>query len=249
MSSRAGAELPADTCAAAAPGPILLVESDREAGIALAEHLAADGYPVELASTAQHARVLARASAPRLALLGGLDPPRGALRLLGEIRTADPAGAPWAPTLPVVVLGAHASQLELLRAFETGADDFVGPPAGYLELRARIRALLQRCEPRPADAGLLEVAGLRIDARARTVSVDGRPVELRRLEFELLGHLARDPERVFTKAELLDAVWGYRSHTSTRTLESHASRLRRRLAAAGAHHRVLNVWGVGYRLI
>ncbi len=244
-----GARPQASARDAATPGPVLVVESDREAGVALAEQLAADGYAAQRASTAEHARVLARASSPRLALLGGLDPPRGPLHLLGEIRTADPARAPWTATLPVIVIGADGSQLELLRAFETGADDFVAPPTGYLELRARIRALLKRCERGPAEDALFEVAGLRIDARARSVSVDGRPVQLRRLEFELLVHLARDPERVFTKAELLEVVWGYCSPTSTRTLESHASRLRRKLAAGGPPRRVLNVWGVGYRLI
>ena len=230
-------------------GPILLVEADRDAGRALAEQLAADGYAVALASSAQHARVLAQACAPRLAVLANLDPPHGALRLLREIRGAEQAPAPWAATLPVIVIGLPVSELELLRAFEAGTDDVLARGAGYLELRARIGALLRRSEQRAAAGELLAVAGLRIDTRARAVSLDGRAVELRRLEFELLAHLAREPERVFAKAELLDAIWGYRSATSTRTLESHASRLRRRLAPDGDSRWVFNVWGVGYRLI
>jgi DNA-binding response OmpR family regulator len=80
------------------------------------------------------------------------------------------------------------------------------------------------------------------------VSVAGRGVELRRMEFDLLVHLAREPERVFAKEELLRAVWQYRSGGSTRTLDSHASRLRRRLDPDDAQRWVINVWGVGYRL-
>ncbi len=87
-----------------------------------------------------------------------------------------------------------------------------------------------------------------IDTRAHTVTVDGTDICLRRMEFELLVHLAREPERVFAKAELLHAVWGYRSSGSTRTLDSHASRLRRKLAPDDSRRWVISVWGVGYRL-
>ena len=87
-----------------------------------------------------------------------------------------------------------------------------------------------------------------IDTTAHAASLHGNCVELRRLEYELLLHLAADPRRVFTKHELLQAVWGYRSAGTTRTLDSHASRLRRKLSTAGERW-VINVWGVGYRLI
>ncbi len=83
---------------------------------------------------------------------------------------------------------------------------------------------------------------------AHAVRLDGLTVELRRLEFELLAHLASDPERVFGKQELLRAVWGYRSSGSTRTVDSHASRVRRKLERSGGGRWVINVWGVGYRL-
>jgi len=231
-------------------GPILLVESDPDAGSSLAEQLTADGYRVARACTARHARALAQAGAPCLALLGELDPPRGALRLLQQIRASDPTWAGCAaPTLPAIVIGSRRSQLELLRAFEAGADDFLARPADYLELRVRIGALLRRSESRAAHCNPIEVGALMIDVGARAVSVGGRAIALRRLEFELLAHLARDPERVFSKAELLSAVWGFRSSASTRTVESHASRLRRRLEAGGEHPWVVNVRGVGYRLI
>lgn len=230
-------------------GPILVVESDRHLGQAITEQLVADGFCVELARTAEHARILARTSAPKLAVLGWLDSPRGALALLDEIRQSAHAGAPWDSALPAIVVGSQARELDMLRAFEAGADDFLARPATYLELRARLRAILRRSESASGCARLIEVGSLTIDTGAHAVTVDGRSVDLRRMEFELLVHLAREPQRVFTKDELLRAVWEYRSGGSTRTLDSHASRLRRKLAADGARRWIVNVWGIGYRLI
>jgi DNA-binding response OmpR family regulator len=229
--------------------PLLLVESDRRIGEALAEQLLADGFNVALARSAEHARVLAGTSAPRLALLGRLEDRRGALELLREIRQAGAQGTPWDQALPAIVLGTPARELDMLRAFEAGADDFLARPATYLELRARLRAILRRSASSPELVRLLEVGPLAIDTVAHVVTLDGECVDLRRMEFELLVHLAREPERVFAKAELLRAVWGYRSGGSTRTLDSHASRLRRKLAPAGERRWVISVWGVGYRLI
>jgi DNA-binding response OmpR family regulator len=229
--------------------PILVVEFDRHLGQEIAEQLIADGFNVELARTAQHARIIAGASAPRLAVLGRLDSPSGALELLREIRRARSPGATWDGELPAIVIGAQARELDMLRAFEAGADDFMARAATYIELRARLRAVLRRSAAVPTLEPLIEIGPLLIDTRAHLVTVDGVDVCLRRMEFELLVHLAREPERVFAKAELLRAVWGYRSNGSTRTLDSHASRLRRKLAVDGTRRWVISVWGVGYRLI
>ena len=234
---------------APAAGPILVVEADRQIARAISEQLLADGFAVELARSAEHARILARASSPALAVLGGLDAPRGALELLREIRRADGSRAPWDRTLPAIVIGGEQCELELLRAFEAGADDFMVRPAGYLELRARLCALLRRAHGGDSGRRVIDVGPLRIDTAAHVADLEGRELDLRRMEFALLVHLAREPERVFTKAELLSAVWGYGSSGSTRTVDSHASRLRRKLSDTSPRRWVISMRGIGYRLI
>jgi DNA-binding response OmpR family regulator len=227
--------------------PILVVESDAAIAGSLAEQLTSDGYQVELARTAEHARTRAVWCSPRLVVLGDLESSRAPVELLEEIRRTVGGRTLWAPRLPVIVVGTGVSELDILRAFEAGADDFVARPPRYLELRARIRALLHRVELTALPADRITVGSLEVDMNGHTVSVHDVPVQLRRLEFELLVHLASDPERVFAKQELLCAVWGYRSRGSTRTVDSHASRLRRKLEAHGGRW-VINEWGVGYRL-
>ncbi len=227
-------------------GPVLLVDADRRFGEALAQQLAADGYRVELARSVRHARVLAAGARPRVAVLGGLEEPRGALSLLEEIRCGE-AGESWDSRMAVLVIGQAGAEIDALRAFDAGADDHVVMPVGYLELRARVAALLRRADAPAEPAGLVEVGALRIDTRSRTATLAGAPLALRRMEFELLLHLAAEPNRVFTRAELLQAIWGYRSSGSSRTVDTHASRLRMKLRRGGEPW-LVGVWGVGYRL-
>jgi DNA-binding response OmpR family regulator len=145
------------------------------------------------------------------------------------------------PHCPVIVLGRGE---DTVRALER-ADDFLVRPFVYEELVARIRALLRRCPPR---SELLDVGELVVDRAARRVLAQGRDVALSQKEYALLVKLASDPDRVFTREHLLRDVWGYPGFASTRTLESHASRVRCKLAAAALPGWVVNVWGVGYKL-
>jgi DNA-binding response OmpR family regulator len=232
-----------------AAAAILVIEADVALGGALVEQLTADGFRAVLARTVEHARVLASSRMPKLAVLGDLDSPRGGLELLGEIREADRERAPWTPELPVIVVSSSVGELDVLRVFEAGADDFLARPARYLELRARLRAVLRRSELAAGHRRQIEVGALAIDTEARTVRLDGRHVDLRPLEYELLVQLAGAPERVFGKQELLRSVWGYQSQAATRTVDGHACRLRRKLDLDGSGRWVITVWGVGYRLI
>ncbi|MGA7705175.1 MAG: response regulator transcription factor [Solirubrobacteraceae bacterium] len=229
---------------------ILCVEADTALASERVKQLRADGYLALHAHSAEHARVLARAGPPQAVLLGYLDGPRAILDLLEEIRAPAPAPAEatWEENLPLIVLHPGATQLDLLRAFEAGADDFISTEHHpYLELRARLKALLRRAHrPRPTR---IRVGPVRVDTSARTVHVAATPVKLGRIEYELLVHLARDPTAVCEKHELLHAIWPQRNPSGTRNVDSHASRLRRKLHAAGAPGFIVNVWGVGYRLL
>jgi DNA-binding response OmpR family regulator len=177
-----------------------------------------------------------------------LDEPDGVkpdLVLLGDARALEE----WRERdVPVIVLGqTYADAVDRVRAFDRGCDDFVARPFHYDELVARIRAVLRRVSPTLSER--LTAGEIAIDRATRRVNVCGNPVYLAAKEYELLVQLASDPCRVFTKEQLLREVWGFRSLGRTRTLDSHASRLRRKLIHAGAGPCVVNVWGVGYRLL
>jgi len=151
------------------------------------------------------------------------------------------------PALPVLVLSGRGEEIDRIRGFDRGADDYVVKPFSYPELRRRVDALLRRSRER-APGGLVRVGEIEIDTVSRDVRVAGEAAALSQKEFALLLALAAQPTRVFTKEELLRDVWGYRSMGRTRTLDSHACRLRHKLGGAGGRY-VVNVWGVGYRLL
>lgn len=234
-------------------GPILLVESDRHFASALAAELICDGYRIVFAHDCEQALECTVLERPRLILLGllaGSQPQTLLQRLLGGAGAAD--GRPAAPA--VLVLGAQSGGLEALRALEAGADDFMARPFSYLELRARMRAILRRTST-VAEPDVLQVGGLRIDLQAHRVSTGERTLELTRIEFELLAELARAPSRVFTREELLRSIWGFRSPGASRTVDTHASRLRAKLdgvtephSESPSRHWIVAIRGVGYRL-
>jgi len=224
---------------------ILVVEENESTRAFLAEQLAADGYEVLLAESRRHALALLGTHRPQLVLadlnghtLGLLDAVRSGAGLAGEID----------PHTPIIVLTARADELARVRVFDRGGDDVVAKPFSYPELRGRIRALLRRAHEPRAQA-VSRVGALTVNHLTREVRVGERPVSLAGKEFALLHALIADPTRVYTREELLREVWGLNGQARTRTLDSHAFRLRTKLAAAAPGRPwVINVWGIGYRL-
>ncbi|HEX4438019.1 MAG TPA: response regulator transcription factor [Solirubrobacteraceae bacterium] len=217
----------------AAP-PVVVIygqESDNEA---LAHELALDGYDARPVSD------LAMLGDVDLIVFGRASQRGAALGALRALRRGELAGS----GARILWMSTSSDPSDTLRAFEAGADDVIRAPFVYAEVLARLRALLRRDARTPT---VIEFDALRIDTSARVVTFDAVPVALRRREHALLVHIARAPARVYSRAELLSEVWGYRTGT-TRTLDSHASRLRRALADAGAEGWVCSTWGVGYRL-
>ncbi len=169
------------------------------------------------------------------------------LELLAHVRAADRIAGRLDPDLPLLVLSGRVSELDRLRGFDRGCDDYMLKPFSYHELSARVRALLRRTERRPGT-GRLRIGSLDLDPLSRQVWVRGEPVALSKKEFALLRALAAEPTRVFTREELLRGVWGFMAMGTTRTLDSHAFRLRQKLNRSGDRF-IVNVWGVGYRLV
>jgi DNA-binding response OmpR family regulator len=221
------------------PSAVLVAEPESETREYLGRQLRDDGFDVLDASRRSEALELAERIRPDLVLLGELD-------LCQRLRRGEP-GRNWDRNVPVILLAPSSDPVERVRALDRGADDVMGRPFAYDELLARIRALLRRSTTSTAE--VLIAGELVVDRRTRRVSVRETLVGLSAKEFELLAWLAAEPYRVFTKEELLREVWGFRALGRTRTLESHASRLRKKLRVNGEERYVVNVWGVGYRLL
>lgn len=212
---------------------LLIAERDQVTQAFLADNLQADGYDVYVASSPEQAAKLMDAHVFDLCLisLNGMT-----LSFLDAHHREQ----------PVVVLSPPVDHLAVVRYLDRGADDVIFKPFTYTELAARLRSALRRAHRAPAL--LHPHPSMTVDAAARAVTVDGTPVVLSKKEWALLHLLASEPTRVFTKDELIRGVWGTRSLGTSRTLDSHACRLRAKLAVGGASF-VSNVWGVGYRLV
>ncbi len=224
---------------------LLLVEDEHAIADFLADNLRQDDHHVQVVGGVGEAIATLERVRPDLALIDVGLPDGSGFELCRQIRT----GSAGNPEIGVIMLTARAEEQDRVRGFDRGADDYVVKPFHYPELLGRINALSTRLGGgRRADR--LTVGPITIDVSARTTTVADTPLHLPAKEFDLLVALAREPYRVHSKPELLERVWGYRNAGTTRTLDSHASRLRRRLEESGAtpERFVINHWGVGYAL-
>lgn len=227
-------------------GVVVVCEDDAATLELLCDHLQADWFEPLPAPSAADALRQCQFRNPDLLLLDLGLPDASGLDVLREIRGAERSTGRFDATLPVIVLSGRSSDVDRVRGLEQGADDYVTKPFHYAELSARVRSVLRRRSDR--RQGPVRVGDLTIDPSRREVQVEGRTVALANKEYELLLALAAEPRRVFTKSELLRDVWNFKTMGRTRTLDSHASRLRRKLDPVGGRF-VCNVWGVGYRLL
>ncbi|HRH90095.1 MAG TPA: phosphate regulon transcriptional regulator PhoB [Rubrivivax sp.] len=225
---------------------ILVVEDEAAIAELVAINLRHAGHDVTLAADAQQAQAAVDAVLPDLVLLDWMLPGHSGLALAREWRAAARTKA-----LPIIMLTARADEADKISGLDAGADDYLAKPFSINELMARMRALLRRKAPQALDA-VVEVGDLRLDPAARRVTrrVGGvqHEVRLGPTEFKLLHYLMTHPERVHSRAQLLDRVWGDHVFIEERTVDVHVKRLRDALSTAQCAHLVETVRGAGYRI-
>ncbi len=228
------------------PKRILIVEDDVDIANVLSLHLRDERYEVvHSADGNEGLRLLAQGNWDALILdlmLPGVD----GLEICRRARA-------MTRYTPIIITSARASEVHRILGLELGADDYLAKPFSVLELVARVKALLRRVDAMAKDlridAGSLELGGLSIDPLTREASVDGRRIELTPREFDLLYFFARHPGKVFSRMDLLNAVWGYQHEGYEHTVNTHINRLRTKIEADPAQpSRILTVWGHGYKL-
>lgn len=220
---------------------ILVVEDEPAIAESLAYALTRDGYSVTIASSLSEAQ--RQLDGVDLVVLDLMLPDGSGFDLLGRIRHA---GLPTA----IIVLSSRDAEADRVAALETGADDYVTKPFSPREVVARARAVLRRALSEPARPIAVQSSlPLHLDDATRRASVLGQPLELTRVEFDLLACLLEAPGRVFTRAQLIDRVWGDGFAITDRTIDSHVKGLRRKVSEAGFDPNVIEtVRGVGYRV-
>ena len=225
---------------------ILVVEDEPAIAELVAINLRHAGHEVTLAGDARQAQLEVGAVLPDLVVLDWMLPGQSGLALAREWR-----GAARTRGLPIIMLTARADEPDVVAGLDAGADDYVAKPFSTNALMARVRALLRRKAPQALDTAI-ELAGLRLDPATRRVSrrTEDRVQEVRLgpTEFRLLHFLMAHPERVHTRAQLLDRVWGDHVFIEERTVDVHVKRLRDALSAVQCAHLVETVRGAGYRI-
>ena len=234
---------------------ILVVEDEVDLGNLVRTHLEAEGYVVHQAFDGLTALTLVAAHLPHLVILDWMLPGMDGLTVCRQIRKTH--------LMPIIMLTARDEEIDRVMGLEVGADDYVVKPFSMRELMARVRATLRRVEldsrafmPLSAatpDDGLppaplpITHGALCINVAERIVALDGAPIDLTPKEFDLLVLLASHPGRAFSRDFLLEHVWGYDYESVDRTVDSHMTRLRKKLGVLG--EKIVTVWGVGYRFV
>jgi len=219
---------------------ILIVEDEEPLALLLRYNLEAEGYQVTHAPRGDDAELILQENTPDLVLLDWMLPGVSGIELCRRLRMR-----PDTQALPIIMLTARGEEAERVRGLATGADDYVVKPFSVPELVARVRALLRRAAPeRIADA--IELGDIVLDRRAKRVHRAGRELHLGPTEFRMLEYLMERKGRVFTRGQLLDAVWGQDTDIDERTVDVHVGRLRKAINEPHERDPIRTVRGAGY---
>ena len=222
---------------------VLVVEDEPKILEVVRDYLVDAGFSVTTAADGPSALDRARAVAPDLVVLDLGLPGLDGIDVARELHRRSP--------VPIIMLTARGDEVDRVLGLELGADDYLVKPFSPRELVARVRAVLRRSNaPATDDDRPVRVGDVTVDAARRTVTVDGRTVDLTATEFDLIAHMARQPGRVFTRAQLLDVIHGMAVESYDRAIDAHVKNIRRKLEPDPHRPRyVLTVHGVGYRFV
>ena len=221
---------------------ILVVDDEKLVVKGIKFNLEHDGYEVVTAFDGESAVALTSSEKPDLVILDLMMPKLDGLEACMQIRAFS--------DVPIIMLTARSTDMDKLMGFECGADDYVTKPFNILEVKARVKALLRRAGTARRQAerqDQISLGGLTLDSASRATWKDGVPVELTAREFDLLELLMRHPNRVYSREQLLNLVWGYEYTGEYRTVDVHIRRIREKVEADPANPTLLcTKWGVGY---
>ena len=220
---------------------ILVVEDEPAIQELLVFNLQQAGHHAISVASAEQAYTLLRDALPDLILLDWMLPGVSGVEFARRLKAES-----YTKAIPIIMLTARGEEQDKIAGFETGADDYITKPFSPRELMARIKAVLRRRAPQMTDDPV-ETGGLRLDPAAHRVTGGGQPIELGPTEFRLLHFLMTHAERVHSRGQLLDQVWGSQVFVEDRTVDVHIRRLRRALEETGHEHLVQTVRGSGYR--
>ncbi len=220
---------------------VLVVDDEPEIVRLVRDYLERAGFAVVVAASGEAALRAVHRERPDIVVLDLGLPGLDGLDVARELRRTT--------SLPIIMLTARTEEADRVAGLELGADDYVSKPFSPRELVARVRAVLRRGDSAASQGDVVRAGSLLLDAGRMEVSVDGRPVELTATEFALLLHMARQPGRVFTRAQLLDAIHGVAVPSYERAVDAHVKNIRRKLEAdPRAPRHLQTVFGVGYRV-
>lgn len=223
------------------PANILVVEDEPAIQELLALNLVQAGHNPIRALSVEQGQKLMRETLPDLILLDWMLPGMSGIEFARRLKSEELTKA-----IPIIMLTARGEELDKVRGLEVGADDYVTKPFSPRELNARIKAVLRRRAPQMTDDPI-EIGGLRLDPVTHRVTGHGEVLDLGPTEFRLLHYLMSNPERVHSRSQVLDRVWGDRVFVEDRTVDVHIRRLRLALTQSGHEDLIQTVRGVGYR--
>ncbi len=224
---------------------VLVVEDDEAMAVALRDGFTYEGYEVELARDGEAGLAMARDGSPDLMILDVMLPKMTGLEVCKKLRGEG-------SDLPIIMLTARGQEIDKVLGLKLGADDYVTKPFSFMELMARVEAILRRCGHGKEESrcGSITFADVEVNFDRHETTKDGQPIDLSPREYRLLHFFAEHPGEVITREQLLDAVWGYDTIPFTRTVDTHVAKLRKKIEDDPSDPRhLITVHRVGYKFV